>query len=112
MDWFRLSNEAEVASPALLIFEERVESNLRRMIEMAGGTERLRPHVKTHKLGPIVERQIALGIKKFKSATIAEAEMCAQAGAPDVLLAMPPVGPNMQRLCALARKYPGTRFST
>jgi len=112
MDWFRLTNEAEVASPALLIFEERVESNLRRMIEIAGGAERLRPHVKTHKLGPLVERQIALGIKKFKSATIAEAEMCAQAGAPDVLLAMPPVGPNMQRFCALARKYPGTRFST
>src|SRR5260221_1730489 len=24
---------------------------------------------------------------------------------------MPPVGPNVRRLCALAKKYPGTRFS-
>ncbi|MDR3404731.1 MAG: D-TA family PLP-dependent enzyme [Chthoniobacter sp.] len=112
MDWFRLTNEAEVASPALLLFEERIDSNLRRMIEIAGSPERLRPHVKTHKLGPLVAKQLALGINKFKSATIAEAEMCAQAGAPDVLLAMPPVGPNAQRLCALAKKYPGTRFST
>lgn len=112
MDWYRLTNEAEVASPALLLFEERIDSNLRRMIEIAGGPERLRPHVKTHKLGPLVARQLALGIKKFKSATIAEAEMCAQAGAPDVLLAMPAVGPNVARLCALAQKYPATRFST
>ena len=82
------------------------------MIEIAGDPARLRPHVKTHKLGPLVARQLALGIDKFKAATIAETEMCAQAGAPDVLLAMPPVGPNIGRLCALAKKYPGTRFST
>jgi D-serine deaminase-like pyridoxal phosphate-dependent protein len=112
MDWYRLKNEAEVASPALLIFEDRVESNLKRMIEIAGGADRLRPHVKTHKMGPLVARQVALGIKKFKCATIAEAEMCAQAGAPDVLLAMPAVGPNAERLCALAKKYPNTRFAT
>jgi D-serine deaminase-like pyridoxal phosphate-dependent protein len=112
MDWFRLSNEAEIASPSLLIFEERVESNLRRMIEIAGDPARLRPHVKTHKLGPLVERQLKLGINKFKCATIAEAEMCAQADAPDVLLAMPAVGPNVARLCKLAKKYPATHFST
>jgi D-serine deaminase-like pyridoxal phosphate-dependent protein len=112
MEWYQLANEAEVASPALLLFEERIESNLRHMIEMAGGPERLRPHVKTHKLGPLVRRQIELGIRKFKCATVAEAEMCAQAGAPDVLLALAPVGPNIGRLVALARKYPTTRWST
>lgn len=112
MEWYQLANEAEVASPALLLFEERIESNLRLMIKIAGGPERLRPHVKTHKLGPLVRRQIELGITKFKCATIAEAEMCAQSNAPDVLLAMPPVGPNVGRFCALARKYPGTRWST
>jgi D-serine deaminase-like pyridoxal phosphate-dependent protein len=112
MDWYRLSNEAEVASPALLLFDERIDANLHRMIEIAGDAARLRPHVKTHKLGPLVARQLALGINKFKAATIAEAEMCAQAGAPDVLLAMPTVGPNVKRLCALAKAYSATRFST
>jgi D-serine deaminase-like pyridoxal phosphate-dependent protein len=38
--------------------------------------------------------------------------MCAEAGAPDVLFAMAAVGPNVARLCALAKKYPQTRFST
>src|SRR5438477_11914958 len=111
MECYQLTNEAEVASPALLLFNERIESNLRAMIAVAGGPERLRPHVKTHKLGPLVRRQIELGITKFKAATIAEAEMCAMAGAPDVLLAMPVVGPNVGRICALAQKYPGTRLS-
>ena len=72
MAWYRLTNEAEVASPALLLFEERIDSNLHRMIEIAGDPARLRPHVKTHKLGPLVARQLALGIDKFKAATIAE----------------------------------------
>jgi D-serine deaminase-like pyridoxal phosphate-dependent protein len=111
MDWFRLTNEAEVPSPALLIFEERVEANVRLMLQMAGGPGRLRPHVKTHKLGPLVVRQMALGITKFKCATVAEAEICADAAAPDVLLAFPAIGPNVGRLCALVRHFPKTRFS-
>jgi D-serine deaminase-like pyridoxal phosphate-dependent protein len=112
MEWYQLANEAEVPSPALLVFEERIEANLRLMLEIAGGPARLRPHVKTHKLAPLIERQLALGITKFKCATVAEAEMCADAGAPDVLLAFPLVGPNDARLCALARRFPKTRFST
>ena len=67
--------------------------------------------MKTHKLGPLVKRQIDLGIKKFKCATIAEGEMCAMAGAPDVLLAYQPVGPNVARFAALIRRFPRTRFS-
>jgi D-serine deaminase-like pyridoxal phosphate-dependent protein len=112
MNWYQLTNEDEVASPALLLFEDRIESNIRLMIQLAGGPERLRPHVKTHKLGPLVRRQIELGIMKFKCATVAEAEMCAEAGAYDVLLAMPLVGPNVGRLCTLAEKYPEIRWST
>src|SRR5258708_3150305 len=110
-DWFRLQDEAAIPSPALLLFRERIEHNLRLMLEIAGDPARLRPHVKTHKLGQLVARQIELGITKFKSSTIAETEMCAAAGAPDVLLAFPVSGPNSARLCELARRFPKTRFS-
>jgi D-serine deaminase-like pyridoxal phosphate-dependent protein len=109
--WFHIDNEAEIASPALLLYRDRIEHNLQLMIKIAGGAHRLRPHVKTHKLGQLIERQVELGITKFKASTIAETEMCAQAGAPDVLLAMPCVGPNAQRLAQLAVKYPQTQFS-
>src|SRR5215212_2098536 len=83
-DWMRLRNEAEVPSPALLIFPDRVEENLRRMIGFVADPARLRPHIKTHKLPQIVARQVEMGITRCKSATIAEAEMAASAGAKDI----------------------------
>jgi D-serine deaminase-like pyridoxal phosphate-dependent protein len=51
------------------------------------------------------------GIRKFKCATIAEAEMLGMIKAPDVLMAYQPVGPNIQRLISLQQHYPDTRFS-
>jgi D-serine deaminase-like pyridoxal phosphate-dependent protein len=51
------------------------------------------------------------GIRRFKCSTIAEAEMTAAAGAPDVLLAMQPVGPAIPRFFALQRAFPATSFS-
>lgn len=110
--WYLLENEKEVLSPSLLLYPDRIEANLRQMVRIAGGTERLRPHVKTHKLGEIVRMQLNLGISKFKCATIAEAEMVAAAGAMDVLLAHQPTGPNILRLLDLNRKYSECRFST
>lgn len=112
LPWYVVCNSADVPSPALLLYPDRIEENLHRMIRMAGGVERLRPHLKTHKLPELVRRQLALGLTRFKCATIAEAEMAAQAGAPDVLLAYQPVGPNVARLLKLIRTFPPTRFST
>jgi D-serine deaminase-like pyridoxal phosphate-dependent protein len=111
ISWQSVENEQEIPTPALLIDLDRVERNLRRMLDIAGGPERLRPHVKTHKLGPLVQRQLALGISKFKCATIAEAEMLATSGARDVMLAFPPAGPNIARLLELTRRFPESRFS-
>jgi D-serine deaminase-like pyridoxal phosphate-dependent protein len=110
--WYRISNEAEVPSPALLLYRERIEDNIRRMLQIAGGPDRLRPHVKTHKLPQLVKAQVAVGITKFKCATIAEGEMAANAGAREVMLAMPPIGPAIDRLFELMRKFSGVRFST
>lgn len=110
--WFRIANVQDVPSPALLIYPDRVEENVRRMIGMAGGIERLRPHMKTHKLPEVIRLQTARGIAKFKCATIAEAEMVAACGVLDVLLAYQPVGPNAGRLVQLARNFPRTKFST
>ncbi len=109
--WYQVENVDEVASPAVLVYFDRVEANLRRMIAIAGGVDRLCPHVKTHKLPEIVRLQRALGISRFKCATIAEAEMVAGCGAPQVLLAYQPVGPNVRRLAELAEAFPATEFA-
>src|SRR5580658_3462887 len=110
--WARAADLSDVPSPALLLGLESIERNLHTMLAIAGSPARLRPHVKTHKLGWLVQRQVALGITSFKCATIAEAEMCALAGAPDVLIAFQLVGPNVDRLLALRAKFPGTKFSS
>ena len=107
----QMTNAADVPSPALLIYPDRVQANLQHMLRLTGGPARLRPHVKTHKLSEIIKLKLAAGIDKFKCATIAEAEMTANAGALDVMLAYQPVGPNVQRFVELTRAFPNTRFS-
>src|ERR1043166_1987872 len=109
--WHNVANVEDVPSPALLVYPERVEENVRRMIRMAGGPARLRTHVKTHKLAEVVQMEMVHGITRFKCATIAEAEMTAGGGAADVLFAYQPVGPNVTRLIELIKTFPNTRFS-
>jgi D-serine deaminase-like pyridoxal phosphate-dependent protein len=109
--WYRISNSGEVNSPALLIYPDRIESNIRKMISITGNPDILRPHVKTHKMPEIVRLQMKHGIRKFKCATIAEAEMTAECGVDDILLAYQPVGPNIRRLFALKNKFPRIKIS-
>src|SRR5438093_7312495 len=110
-EWHRLSNEGDVPSPALLIYRDRVEENIGRMIRVAGDTGRLRPHMKTHKMAEVIRMQMERGITRFKCATIAEAEMTAAAGAEAGLLGYQPVGPNIDRFLELAARFPSVRFS-
>jgi D-threonine aldolase len=109
--WWSLRDVDSVPSPALLIYPDRAAENLRRMIAVAGDVERLRPHIKTHKLAPLIDAHLSHGIRRFKCATIAEAEMVARAGAADVLLAYQPVGPNVRRLVDLVCAFPAAQFS-
>lgn len=95
-----------ILSPALLIFEELLESNLRKMIEIAGNPGRLRPHCKTHKMREVIELELKLGITKHKAATLAEAEMLALAGVRDIFLAYNLVGPNIARAVKFIDKFP------
>jgi D-serine deaminase-like pyridoxal phosphate-dependent protein len=109
--WYLIDNVDDVFSPALLVYPDRIEENIRRMIAVAGDTDRLRPHVKTHKMPEIVRLQMKHGISKFKCATVAEAEMTAKCGAPDILLAYQPSGPNIKRFFDLNIAFPGIKFS-
>jgi len=102
---------ASLPSPAYVIFRDRLIQNLESMIQVAKDPSRLRPHCKTHKMSRVIEMWVERGVTKHKAATIAECEMCAAAGAEDVLLAYNPVGPNVDRLISLARTYPNCRFS-
>jgi D-serine deaminase-like pyridoxal phosphate-dependent protein len=109
--WYRPENEASIATPCLLLFPERIEENIRRMIAIAGSAERLRTHVKTHKLSELVKLQLQHGIEKFKCATLSEVAMTAGAGGRDILLAYPLLGPFIELFFKLMEAYPESRLS-
>jgi D-serine deaminase-like pyridoxal phosphate-dependent protein len=103
----------QICSPALLFDADQIATNLRAMLAVVGGDpERLRPHLKTHKCAEILRLQLDIGIRQVKCATLAEAEMAALAGVPDVLIAYPLVGPHPARLMAIRERFPETVFST
>ncbi len=108
---YTLRDTAEIFSPALLFYKDLIRRNIARAVEMAGSPDRLRPHVKTHKTREIVRLELDAGITKHKCATLAEAELLADCGVPDVFLAYNMVGPNCGRLARLAQKYPATCFA-
>lgn len=109
--WYTLKHPERLDSPALLVNPERIEQNIYKMIDMAGRTERLFVHVKTHKMPAVVDLQLKAGIRHFKCATIAEAEMLAESGAKDILLAYPLTFPKARRFLKLVHHYPNSHFS-
>jgi len=109
--WYTISNADEVDTPALAVYPDRIRENIRVLKSFVNDARQLRPHVKTNKSPEACSMMLEAGIIKFKCATIAEAEMLAMAGAPDVLLAYQPTGPKAGRLARVAKKFPDTVFS-
>jgi len=107
---YAFRDPSELLSPSLLIYRQIVAQNIQAMIALARSPERLRPHVKTHKMAEVVRMAESFGIRKHKCATITEAEMVAAAGGTDALLAYPLVGPNLKRFAHLLRGYRSTTF--
>jgi D-serine deaminase-like pyridoxal phosphate-dependent protein len=107
---YSIADTSEIITPALVVFRDLMERNLAEMIRIAGGPTRLRPHCKTHKMSAVARRQIELGITKHKAATFAEAEMLAQAGAPDIFLAYNLIGPNIRRAVEFVTRFPNVKF--
>lgn len=108
---YRIDDIDQLDSPALVIYPELVRHNIQLALQMIGDVERLRPHVKTHKSAEATRLMLDAGIRKFKCATIAEAEMLGMCGAPDVLLAYQPLGPKLQRFMAVVQKCPATKYA-
>ena len=111
-DWYIINNVEDIPSPSLVVFPSRIEENIKLMIKIAGGTKKLRPHIKTHKIAEIIKMQIDHDITKFKCATLSEAKLLAECNAKDILLAMQLTGSNVNRFIELTQKYPKSLFST
>ncbi|MBT3606000.1 MAG: D-TA family PLP-dependent enzyme [Candidatus Latescibacteria bacterium] len=106
MDEYLVKNADEIPTPALLVYKEAVAHNIKTIGEMMGGYERLRPHIKTHKMAQVAKMEMAAGIDKFKCATPKEAAMLAALGAADILISYHMVGANIGRVVDLKKSYP------
>jgi D-serine deaminase-like pyridoxal phosphate-dependent protein len=112
-NWWKINSEIRIDTPFLAVYEDRLQLNIERLIESVNDdTQKLRPHIKTHKIGEILDLFKTYGINKVKCATIAEAELAAIHEISDVLLAYQPVGVKKERWISLIQKYPNSVFST
>ena len=95
----------ELDTPVLLVDLDAFEANVWTMARfLSDKPARLRPHAKTHKCPQVALRQLAAGAVGITCAKLGEAEVMAQAGVRDVLIANQIVGAlKIGRLTALAQ---------
>ena len=76
--WWEINPDTLIDTPFCLIYPDRIRYNIEMLITSVNGDlTKLRPHIKTHKLGEILQLFRDYGIEKVKCATISEAELCA-----------------------------------
>src|SRR5690606_41180674 len=97
-NWYEISNVEQVDSPSIALYREHLDFNIAAMLDLVDGNpKRLMPHIKTNKMPEVVKRMVDAGLFQFKAATLAEAEIAAEAGARSVLLSHQLVGPKVDR---------------
>ena len=108
---YHIRNVENIPSPALVVYLPLVQQNIEHVIATVDGdVSKLRPHAKTHKTAEIIQMERAAGILKHKCATLREAEMLAQNGIEDILIAYQMVGPNINRFLSLQQRYQSADF--
>jgi D-serine deaminase-like pyridoxal phosphate-dependent protein len=96
----------DLPTPCLVVDLDRLEANVARWqgVADAGGV-RFRPHAKTHKTVELARLQLVAGACGLAVAKVGEAEVYAEAGVTDIVVAYPVVGEEKwARLAALAEQ--------
>ena len=107
---YRIADPDAIATPALVLFEELVDHNIRTVCELAGGADNLFAHAKTHKSDAVTRKHIEQGIDSFKLATLNEMQMVLRAGAKRAILAYPQIQPGSRATGSWSRaaRSPGS----
>jgi len=109
---YEVSDLSRVMTPALAIYPDIVRQNISATLGLMGGNpNRWRPHVKTAKIGAVMQMLTECGVTKFKCATTLELTTAILAGAKDVLIAYPLTGANALRVREIAEVEPDVRIS-
>lgn len=96
---------AQIDTPALLLDADALKANIQRMAAFFARRHcKLRPHFKSHKCTTIAQLQMKAGAVGITCAKLGEAEVVADAGIRNILIANQIVGPvKIRRLIELCR---------
>jgi D-serine deaminase-like pyridoxal phosphate-dependent protein len=96
----------QIDTPSLLVDLDALEFNIEKMAaHFRASGKHLRPHTKSHKTPAIAHRQLEAGAIGITCAKLGEAEVMADAGIEDILIANEVVGTRkIHRLMALAQR--------
>ena len=104
---YKVADPEGLETPAMVIFEEKLDHNIKTVCELVGGGENVMVHVKTHKSAAVTKKQLEAGVAGFKCATLKELEMVLEVGGKEAVLSYPLVQKSkVERLADLIKEYP------
>ncbi len=112
---YRINEPARLATPRLVIFQDRLARNIQRMqqhlegIAPGSGFRHLCPHVKTNKSTFLTRELAQAGITDFK-VTMREVEVAIRAGAKNVFIAYPLLQHEALALARLQKQHAEVNF--
>jgi len=102
----------DVETPCFVVVEAAIDHNLRQTAALAGGVQRLVPHVKTHRSPWLTRYLVSQGVVAFKTATPREVEMVLDAGAQEVIWSYPTTSAAaIARVVKAAEAYPQAKVT-
>lgn len=95
----------EIETPALVVDFDKLQGNINKMSEYLKQLGcSLRPHFKTHKCVPVAKMQVKAGAIGITCAKLGEAEILANSGIDEILIANQIIEPSkIRRLAGIAR---------
>jgi D-serine deaminase-like pyridoxal phosphate-dependent protein len=100
-----MSSISDIDTPAAVVDIVRMQANIDRMQQRMNRLGvAFRPHVKTSKCWPVVERQLAAGARGITVSTLKEAEQFFAAGITDILYAVGIVPGRLPQALTLRRR--------
>ena len=103
---YLLENPQEIETPAFLVYEELVNHNIQEILKLCEAPNRIVPHFKTHKSVEVLKLQMEAGMTSFKCSTLREAEILAENGVTEIIIAYPLVHPKkIKRFVNLTQRH-------
>jgi len=110
---YPLENLETLPTPRPLFFFDKLEANRNTLLRETGGPDNLRLMAKTVKAPDLLRIYVDAGVTRFKASSVAEAEKAViPAGAKDILISYPLLGPYISDYLDLCERFPKVRLST